>query len=168
LWSNPTNWVGDIGPSPGDDLSFPSGAVRLSNSNDLAAGISFSSVSFSGSNYVITGNALGLMAGLTNNPSSLGVTNRFNCPITLVSNLTFICATDSTMVLGDVISGSNGLTKAGTGTLTLSAANSYLGATTVTAGNLLVLNGSGLGSITNNALILSGATLAAGNGIIVP
>jgi autotransporter-associated beta strand protein len=54
-----------------------------------------------------------------------------------------------------VISGTNGLTKAGPGVLTLSGVNTYSGLTTVSAGALEVLN---TGSIAGSIKVNSGAT----------
>ncbi len=78
----------------------------------------------------------------------------------------------STTVSG-VISGSGGLTKAGTGTMTLSGANLYTGDTNVLGGGLVVAGSldsdvyvydqatlSGSGSISKTVHVLSGGTLA--------
>src|ERR1051325_1167897 len=68
FWSAPANWTNNVAPVLGDDLIFPAGAARLSNSNDFGAGISFHSITLSGSNYVINGNSLMLGSlGLANN-----------------------------------------------------------------------------------------------------
>lgn len=64
-------------------------------------------------------------------------------------------ATDLTV--SAAISGSAGITKNGTGTVLLSGLNSYTGATTITAGTLVVGSNSALGTGT---LTLNGGTLA--------
>lgn len=74
--------------------------------------------------------------------------------------------------IADIIAGTGGLTKIGTGTLTLSGANTYTGATTVNAGKLLV-NGSltsavtvGTSGILGGGGTITGATTV--NGRIAP
>ncbi len=64
---------------------------------------------------------------------------------------------------GDVIAGSGALIKQGTGTLTLSRANTYSGATTVSAGSVSVTNAAGLGATTAGTTVASGATLSLDN-----
>ena len=72
----------------------------------------------------------------------------------------------STTFSGIISDGNNGgsLTKVGTGTLTLAAANTYTGGTTVASGILLVNNGGGSGTGTG-AVTVNGGTLG-GSGII--
>ena len=77
-------------------------------------------------------------------------------------NLTVTQAVDSTF--GGSVSGSKGVVKLGAGSLSLSGANSYTGATTVSAGTLALTGGSltGAGAITTAA----GATFG-GSGSVV-
>src|SRR4029453_10918226 len=60
---------------------------------------------------------------------------------------------------GGVIGGTGALTKAGTGILTLSGANTYSGLTLVSAGILNIQSGSALGATTTGTTVSSGATL---------
>jgi autotransporter-associated beta strand protein len=80
--------------------------------------------------------------------------------------LTLGDATDSTFsgVIRDDFNPGN-LVKQGTGTLTLSGANTYFGATTVSAGTLAITNGSALGSTVRGTTVADGATLALSGGI---
>ncbi|MFM9968850.1 MAG: autotransporter domain-containing protein [Burkholderiales bacterium] len=68
------------------------------------------------------------------------------------ATLTAGAANTSTTFFG-VISGTGGLSKAGTGVLTLSGANTYSGGTTVTAGTLTGTTTSLQGAIANNAMV---------------
>jgi autotransporter-associated beta strand protein len=172
LWSNNGNW--DVPPASGNGLVFPTGAANLTNSNDLTAGTSFASLTFSGSGYSLGGNAIALAGNLDAQATG---TDTVNLPISLAAATPTASADQSgtTLMLGGVLSGSNGLTTQGTGVVELSGANTYTGTTTVSAGTLLVdgtqagspvtvnsgatLGGSGtVGSITTNS-----ATVSPGN-----
>jgi autotransporter-associated beta strand protein len=63
--------------------------------------------------------------------------------------------------------GSNGLTKSGTGNLIISSTNTYAGVTTVTAGNLVIGSAGALGSTGNGTVVQSGGTLGLQGGITV-
>ena len=60
-----------------------------------------------------------------------------------------------------LLNGGGGLTKSGNGTLTLSGTNSYTGATTVSAGTLLVS-----GSISGSTVTVNGGTLGGSGGTV--
>ena len=64
-------------------------------------------------------------------------------------------------------SGTMSFTKSGTGTLTLSGANTYTGATTITSGVLNIQNSAALGAIAGGTSVSSGAALQLQGGIIV-
>ncbi len=88
--------------------------------------------------------------------------------IALTAETTVGVAAGTTLTASGAISGGFGLTKGGnatteTGTLVLSAANSYTGTTAVNAGTLLVSGSGTLGSTANPTTIASGATLAFSN-----
>ncbi|MGL4634998.1 MAG: beta strand repeat-containing protein [Beijerinckiaceae bacterium] len=59
----------------------------------------------------------------------------------------------------------SGLTKTGTGTMTLSGANTYTGTTTVSAGTLRIENGAALGTTAGGTTVEAGAALAIAGGI---
>ena len=68
-------------------------------------------------------------------------------------------ASGQTLGIGGVITGANNLTKSGSGTLTLSGANNYSGATAVNAGLLKVVSG---GSISSSTTVNTGGTFDVG------
>ncbi len=81
-------------------------------------------------------------------------------------NLTLDTASGATITLGGAITtGSGTVTKNGTGTAILSAANTYTGATAVNAGTLEIRNATALGTGAGATTISSGATLAVSNSI---
>jgi len=72
------------------------------------------------------------------------------------------------VTINDIIAiGSGTLTRDGTGTLTLNAANTYTGATTVSAGVLNIRNATGLGTTAGGTTVSNGATLQLQGGITV-
>src|SRR5439155_15873398 len=148
---------------------------RLTNTNNFAALTPFNSITFSGSNYIVSGNSIQLFTGFTLPPPA--ATNTLNCPLTLLSNETFTCAGNTTLKLGDLnigtnvllanvsgdatvngaISGNGQLTKLGTGTLTLISSATFLGTLTVTVGVLNPGNGFAIAPV-----IVNGGTLGGG------
>jgi filamentous hemagglutinin family protein len=92
-----------------------------------------------------------------------------NTTVTLTGTVTLGAGTTSTftpnisgvhLLATGVISGSGNLAKAGVGTLTLAANDSYAGTTTVTSGTLRVGDGGAAGSMGTGAVTVSGAMLA--------
>jgi autotransporter-associated beta strand protein len=83
--------------------------------------------------------------------------------VSLASGSTLIFNRSDNITVSNILGGSGSLTKRGTGTLSLTGSNSYLGNTLVEAGTLAISTVAALGSGTN-ITVLSGATLAtAGN-----
>ncbi|HZI87854.1 MAG TPA: Calx-beta domain-containing protein, partial [Pyrinomonadaceae bacterium] len=179
--SSPNNWLGNVAPSAGDDLFFPSGVRRKSIKNTYLNLTSFNSLNFSGSGYNLKKNSLTLTGGINaTNPTG---TNQISLPIhlngaqtftsanggtsltlsaqvNLNSNLLTIAGAGNTTANGVVSGSGGGITKNGSGTLTLTGNNTYTGATTVTAGTLLVN-----GSQSNSNVSLTGGILG-GTGVV--
>ena len=90
-----------------------------------------------------------------------------NSAITNNGNLAFNrtnTVTQGTDFSGSAITGTGSLTQAGSGTLVLSAANTYSGGTSINSGTLTVTNSSGSGTGTGNITITNPGTLQIGNG----
>jgi autotransporter-associated beta strand protein len=86
--------------------------------------------------------------------------------VLLGANTLTIGSNNQSTTFSGVIQDSGGLSKTGTGTLTLTAANTYSGATTVSAGTLIASNTSGSatggGAVNVNAGTLGGSGIIAG------
>ena len=132
-------------------------------------------MTLSGSGYTLAGNQVALgSGGLTDSASSGGNTISLN--ISLPATATIVVTSGGlfgeTLTVSGIISGTGGVTKAGSGVLTLSGANTYTGATTINAGTLIALNllakgglASNIGASTSAAanLVLAGGTLQWGS-----
>jgi fibronectin-binding autotransporter adhesin len=155
-WGTAANWTGGLAPVSGDDLVFPAGVTRFTVTNNIGV-LPLRSLTFTGSNYVMRGMGILLTNGIK--ASHLSKTNSIQLPVTINSNQTFTVTSGGELeILGDIVlngfnlivsnssntrldgvlSGSGGLIKVATGTLTLSGtnANTFSGATTVSAGTL--------------------------------
>src|SRR5262249_33816099 len=93
---------------------------------------------------------------------NLSGNNSFAGPITLLSDSTITTAADS-LTLTEPIGGAGGLTKQGSGTLTLSALNSYADNTIIDAGTVIVTVDGALGAADTNTTG-AGGTLALSGG----
>src|SRR6185436_10505996 len=89
-WSTPENWSGDVVPQPGDDLAF-FGISGTTNSNDLADGMTFNSLTFrSTARYSVSGNPLKFLSGIVITGSGSSATSSdattFGLELSLAAN----------------------------------------------------------------------------------
>jgi autotransporter-associated beta strand protein len=85
----------------------------------------------------------------------------------IVDNGTLSFNRSNALTHSNVISGTGIVSQDGNGTTTLSAANSYQGATNVNAGTLRITNASSLGTTDAGTTVASGATLEIGGALTV-
>nr|WP_258405780.1 putative Ig domain-containing protein [Shewanella mangrovisoli] len=135
------------------------GNLTLSGSNSFSGGLSIA-----GTNGVTAADSTNLGSGtVTINASSLltltGTAQTIINAINLAGDATISNA--NAMTISGIVSGASALTKAGAGTLTLSAANTTTGAVSVTAGGLVLANGSAL---TDSVAV----SVSAGASVILP
>ena len=176
-WSDTNNWVDHVAPVAGDNVIFPAGANRLTNTNNLTAGTQLGNIVFATGGYTIGGNAIDL-SGTVDGSASAGNT-AFNLAATLTGASSVLTgSTGSDITLSQTIntngftlsvgggagradftsniSGAGGVVVAdGGGTARFSGTNSFGGGTTVTSGTLVILSA---------ASLLSGSNLTVGSG----
>jgi uncharacterized repeat protein (TIGR01451 family) len=175
-WNQAGNWSGCSVPATGDDLVFPAGAARLTNTNNFAATFALRSITFTGAagGYILQGNAISLTAGIAS--ANTSGTNRLSLTVHLANSQTFgQSAAAGTLLLqhqtlglaavqlnGFVLTfdGPGTITMAGTGAITTSGALIKAG---IGQTNLNAANAAFIGSATVNAGTLSlGDVLALG------
>lgn len=164
-WLTVNNW-GGTAPVAGDALVFD-GVVQTTAGNNFAAATAFAGITFNttAASFTLSGNSLTLGGDIVDNslnaqtislPLVLGVTPTVN-----------VSPRDGALSLGGVISGGFGLTKTGSGLLTLSGAtNTFTGLVTVSGGTLAVAadgttatNPLGNGASGSGGLALNGGAL---------
>jgi fibronectin-binding autotransporter adhesin len=138
------------------------GTLALTAANSYVSGSTLPATTIS-AGVLMLGNG-GTTGSLLYIPNSTGI----NSDVSISTGATFAFnRSDAGLTVGNLIIGGGSVSQMGTGTTTLSNANTYAGGTTVSAGTLLLTNasgsGTGSGSVTTNA----GTTLG-GTGIIAP
>jgi Bacterial Ig-like domain (group 3) len=140
LWSNAGNWSGGVVPSTFDDLVFPAGALNQTNTNNLQAGSFFSSITFTGGAYTVTGNAISLGAGGLSSSSPANGYQSFMLDVTLGADQTWVMTPSVSGGLNLIMKGSTDLNgKALTCTYANSTADYWEGA--ITGAGSLTLSG---------------------------
>lgn len=158
-WSNPKNWKEDAKPDSGNVLIFPGGLNPNWFSINNMVGLSISRIDIQGS-YQLKGNPITLTGNLTDT----GGFTSFAIPITLSGNaITFTVAAGATLNDTALISGNSSLIKAGAGTLSVIAKNTYTGSTNLNEGILSLPAGAvTLGG--GHLIVSSGKSTLAGAG----
>jgi fibronectin-binding autotransporter adhesin len=146
-----------------------SGTLTLSGANSYTGGTTLAA----GALVANHANALGTTGNITFTGGTLqygtGITTDWSSRLANSSGAIAIDTNGNNVTYASTIAGTNtgGLTKSGTGTLTLGAANSYTGATTVNAGTLNLQNASALGAGSTATTVASGATLQLQGGVSI-
>jgi fibronectin-binding autotransporter adhesin len=161
-WSTGANWSGGVAPATDGSatLTFPSGAAQLSTNNDEPAGTTFAGIVISGSGYTLAGNQVTLGASGISDTTTSG-SSTISLPLTSAAVRTVsVTNAAETLTLSGIYSGAGGgITKTGSGVLTLSGANTFTGAKTLSAGTLNINNATALGTTAGTFTIQSGTTL---------
>lgn len=163
-WSDSANWGATV-PLAGGTLALQfGGTLQLGANNDFAT-FTASSLTFNAGAgaFTLGGNAISLAGGITNNSSNTQ-TIGIGLNLTADSNLN---ANTAALTVGGIIDGAFGITKSGTGTLTLNGANTYTGVTNLSAGTLIAGHNQALGTTAQGTTITTGATLILGSGVTV-
>lgn len=128
------------------------GPSRISNNN--LSNFTVSSLTINSSNgraITLTGNSINLSGNIINNTSNqqftIGNGTSGNADIRLLSSISVNVSSSSVILINSAISENStnlGMTKLGTGTLTLNGSNTFNGSTTISAGTLSVNSGSAI------------------------
>jgi autotransporter-associated beta strand protein len=159
-WATTQSGATDVGATPIATFNLHFSADNAANFNTtLGADTSVNTLTFDTSDEVTIGgaNTLTVNAGIMNGASA-GANTISVSSLVLSDNQTWVNDSANALTVSAPVSGPCTLTKSGDGTLTLTAANTYSGPTTIDAGTLQVGDGSADGSlacvITNHASLV--------------
>ncbi|MEO5714576.1 MAG: autotransporter-associated beta strand repeat-containing protein, partial [Luteolibacter sp.] len=183
VWGTDAVWNSDLAgvtntftaaTTVADDLFFVAGPSAISGQvafNPTVTGTqSANSITFQSSGaQTLSGGAINLGAGgLVGSQYAYGTTARgavtISSAVALLANQSWVNNATTAITVSGAVSGTGfGITKAGTGSLTLSVANSYSGTTSILAGTVFAGSSTSFGAATDDVLLgnTSGAANAA-------
>jgi fibronectin-binding autotransporter adhesin len=172
-WQTAANWQSNLAPVAGDDLVFGT-SPRTSSTNNFAAGTIFNSITLGLGGNFISGNSVGLNAGLTMTggilslssiklinaqtfSSTAGGGGVINSPIDLNGNSLTLAGAGSLQFIG-AITGSGGLIKNDSGRIDLfgGSANTFTGQTKINDGLLQIAKPIGVSAVSSDLVIGDG------------
>ncbi len=136
IWSEAANWI--VGVPAGGNLIF-GGSLGTTTYNDFGADTQFTGIRFNNSAgaFLLAGNRISLGGNIVNESGNL---QTLNLPIILNPTRTFDASAGDLAISG-ILSGTGGFIKAGPGTLTLSAENTYAGTAAIQNGTVILSGG---------------------------
>ena len=161
-WNTASNWNPAGVPGSANTLTIPALGGTVLFAPKLTANGQCSTISFSGSNSISnTTGAETLTIGATITTGA-GFTTTISCPLILTVATTFnFSSATSNLTVSGVVSGGFGITKLGSGILTLAGLNTYSGTTTISTGTLRIGKSSS-GSNSPLGTTAAGTTVASG------
>ena len=161
-WNTGTNWVGDAAPVDTDDLIF-TGTASTTTNNDIAANTDFAGIQLTnttaGQSFTLGGNTIDLTGDIVSTAAGGTIDDTISLGVNLSGAARIInLGANHNLTVSGVISDdtSRDLQMIGSGTLTLSAANTY---------NRLVIGD--FGTRTNGGTVVVENDTAIGGGQLV-
>lgn len=163
-WTTADNWSNNATWNSSNDASFASAftsgtVINLNGSKTVASLMITTTTDFSLNNDTLT-----LASGDLTRSAATGTTT-LNSAVVLGN--TAVWSITGNLVANGIISGSRSLTKTGSGILTLTAANTYTGDTTISDGILNLRNSAALGNSSGDTIVNDGGELQLQGGISV-
>jgi len=173
-WSDAAKWTAGVPNAIGDiaRLTYDITAARTVTIDASSRKVGSLYLSDDDSAWTLTGVGLNLDgssgSALIQSDGGTGFTHIISAPISLYDGTTVAVDSGTLQVSGaiSVAVAGKGITKTGAGTLVLSAANTYTGATTISGGALMV-SGTGATISSTSTLYVSGGTLTVADGGVV-
>ena len=164
-WSLNFNWLGDSLPAALDKLIF-AGEDNLITNNDFTAGTEFNGFSFTNGadaeSFSLGGNSITLGGDIFSSTASVSITDTISLDMALNGDREIGPGANHDLEVSGIISedaSARSLAKSGSGTLILTAANTYTGATIIDEGTLQIGNGGTSGSLSPSSTITNNANL---------